>query len=122
MSTNNYPEITELDKESLKKRIIELEATIRHYETILEENDLLDSPKKISTEEYICISEIEKLKIVSDKGALMLEDVKVLDLLVKNLLAIRGKIAPEPKNKKKSGPTPVAELLKIVEKSKIENE
>lgn len=100
--------------EILGKKIIELEAKIQHYESILDANELLDSPKQISNEEYICVSEIDKLKKISDKGILTLEDVKILDLLVKNLLAIRGKAVPVDDKKKKSGPIPVADLLKIV--------
>jgi hypothetical protein len=41
--------------------------------------------------------------------------VKILDLLVKNLLAIRGKPAEEKKDRKK-GAKSVAELLSIVDK------
>ena len=112
----DYPELIEIDNESLKRKLIELEAKVAHYENILEENDLLDTPKTVSKEEYICLKEIEKLKQVSDKGAFTLEDTKVFDLLVKNLLAIRGKAPVEKESKKgKRGPMPVADLLKIVE-------
>ena len=62
----------------------------------------------------MCDYEIHKLKIASDNGILTLEDVKVFDLLVKNLLAIRGKVAPETKGDKKRGVKTVAELLSIV--------
>lgn len=117
----DFPDLKDDELLQLKNKIYELESKIKKYEEILEENDLLDQPKTLSNEELICIAEIDKLKKISDKGALMLEDVKVLDLLVKNLLAIRGKSAPVEEKKKKSGPTPVADLLKIIETSKTKN-
>jgi hypothetical protein len=83
----------------------------------LKENDLLDEVSQVSDTEAICTNEIAKLKVASDNGILTLEDVKILDLLVKNLLAIKGKSVPEEKKGKK-GIKPVAELLSIVEKAK----
>jgi hypothetical protein len=43
----------------------------------------------------------------------MIEDVKILEILVKTLLSVRGK-APEPEKKAKKGAKSVGELLSIV--------
>ena len=111
----DYPELSEIEVADLKKKIFELEAKVKKYEEILEDNDLLEEPKTLSIEELICLNEIDKLKIVSDKGCFTLEDTKIFDLLVKNLLAIRGKAPVKEDNKKKvKGPVQVADLLKIV--------
>lgn len=111
----NFPEIDSLEIERLKKKVAELEIALLKARAILAENDLEDEAPAISDEEVICVSEIHKLRVASDSGILTLEDVKILDLLVKNLLAIRGKGISEEKPKKK-GTKSVAELLSIVQK------
>jgi hypothetical protein len=116
MST--YPELDSLEISKLKKRISELEIELTKAQEVLKENDLLDEVSQVSDTEAICTNEIAKLKVASDNGILTLEDVKILDLLVKNLLAIKGKSVPEEKGKGKKGVKPVAELLSIVEKAK----
>lgn len=110
----SFPEI---EIERLKKRITELEMELAKARSVLEDNDLVEEIPTISNEEAICISEINKLRIASVNGILTLEDVKILDLLVKNLLAIRGKSVTEEKPKKK-GTKSVAELLSIVKEKK----
>lgn len=117
MSINNYPEVSVVETESLKKQIRDLEEQLIRANAILKENDLLDNVSYISDEEVICVNEIKKLRIASDNGILTFEDVKILDLLVKNLLAIRGKPVEEKKSKKKGVKT-VAELLSIVDGNK----
>jgi hypothetical protein len=111
---SNYPELDNLEIERLKKRISELEIELTKARSILEENDLADELPTISDAEAICINEIHKLKIASDNGILTLEDVKILDILVKNLMIARGKAIPEEKGSKKKGAKSVAELLSIV--------
>jgi hypothetical protein len=113
MST--YPEIDSLEIQKLKKRISELEIKLAKAESIIKDNDLDEEASSISDVEAICLAEINKLKVISDKGILSLEDTKVLDLLHKNLLLARGKPAEEKKDKKR-GAKSVAELLSIVEK------
>ena len=114
---NNFPEIDSLEISKLKKRVAELEIELTKAQEVLKDNDLLDEVLKVSDTEAICTNEIAKLKIASDNGILTLEDVKILDLLVKNLLAIKGKTPIEDKSKKK-GPQSVAELLSIVNGTK----
>lgn len=113
MST--YPELDNIEIERLRKKIVELELELSKARSLLQDNDLYESLPTTSDEEVICVNEIHKLRIASDNGILTLEDVKILDLLVKNLLAIRGKPVEEKKDKKK-GAKSVAELLSIVEK------
>lgn len=114
---SNYPELDVLEISKLKKRITELEIELTKAQEVLKDNDLLDEVLKVSDTEAICTNEIAKLKIASDNGILTLEDVKILDLLVKNLLAIKGKSPEESKGKKK-GAKSVGELLSIVERAK----
>ena len=110
-----YPELDSLEIERLKKKVAELEVELAKAHSILRDNDLEEETANISDAEIICVNEIHKLKVASDHGILTLEDVKVLDLLVKNLLAIRGKPVEEKKDKKR-GTKSVAELLSIVGK------
>jgi hypothetical protein len=110
MST--YPELDSLEIERLRKRVAELEIELAKAQEILKENDLLEEVSIISDAEAICANEINKLKIASDNGILTLEDVKILDILHKNLLLARGKPVEEKKDKKR-GAKSVAELLSI---------
>lgn len=114
---NTYPEIDNLEIEKLKKKVAELEIALAKANATLEENDLLEEPT-ISDTEAICINEIHKLKVASDSGILTLEDVKILDLLVKNMMIARGKPVSEEKGNKKKGAKSVAELLSIVSEKK----
>jgi len=111
-----YPELDSLEIERLKKRVAELEIELAKAQEILKENDLLEEVSIISDAEAICANEINKLKIASDNGILTLEDVKILDILHKNLLLARGKPVEEKKDKKR-GAKSVAELLSIVGKN-----
>jgi hypothetical protein len=68
----------------------------------LNENNLLDKVTLESNEEIIAITQIGKLKDLSDKGVpFTIEEVKIYEILVKTLLAIRGKIPVEEKKKGK---------------------
>lgn len=113
MST--YPELDSLEIERLKKKVAELEMELAKARAVLKDNDLEEEAANISEAEAICANEIHKLKVASDNGILTLEDVKVLDILHKNLLLARGRPVEEKKDKKK-GAKSVAELLSIVEK------
>jgi len=110
-----YPELDSLEIERLKKKISELELALAKAQAVLKDNDLEEETASISDAEAICASEIHKLKVASDNGILTLEDVKILDLLHKNLLLARGRPVEEKKDKKK-GAKSVAELLSIVDK------
>ena len=115
MSLDNYPEVAIAEVERLKKKVADLEIELTKARAVIKDNDLEDEVTQVSDAEAICISEIKKLKIASDNGILTLEDIKILDLLHKNLLLARGKPVEEKKDKKK-GKKSVAELLSIVDK------
>ncbi len=112
---NTYPELDSLEIKQLKKKVAELEIELAKAQAILKENDLLENAAQVSDCEAICANEIHKLKVASDNGILTLGDVKVLDILHKNLLLAQGRPVEEKKDKKK-GAKSVAELLSIVEK------
>lgn len=112
MST--YPELDSLEIERLKKKVAELEIELSKARSVLVDNDLMDEVSTISDTEALCTNEIRKLKLASDNGILTLEDVKILDLLHKNLLLAQGRPVEEKKDKKK-GAKSVAELLSIVD-------
>lgn len=103
---------------SLRKKIQELESENQKLKQILIDNDLMDEVKEVSTtlsdEEFICINEIRKIKELSENGFLEEEDVRKMDILYKNLRAIRGQ-APAEKENKKLKKADVKELFKIVE-------
>lgn len=113
MST--YPELDSIEIKQLKKKVAELEIELAKAQSILKENDLIENMSQVSDCEAICTNEIHKLKVASDHGILTLEDVKVLDILHKNLLLAQGRPVDEKKDKKK-GAKSVAELLSIVDK------
>jgi hypothetical protein len=112
---NTYPELDSLEIQKLKKRMAELELELAKAEKILKQHDLLEKTSQVSDTEAICASEIKKLKVASDNGILTLEDIKILDLLHKNLLLAQGRPIEDKKDKKK-GAKSVAELLSIVDK------
>jgi hypothetical protein len=113
---NTYPELDDLEIERLKKKVAELEISLIKANSILEDNDLLEEASTVSDTEALCINEIHKLRVASDNGILTLEDVKILDILHKNLLLSRGKSDAEAVGSKKKGSKTVAELLSIVGK------
>jgi hypothetical protein len=115
MSLDNYPEVASAEVERLKKKVAELEMELAKARSVLKDNDLEEEASSISDAEAICANEIYKLRVASDNGILTLEDVKVLDILHKNLLLARGKPIEEKKDKKR-GTKSVAELLSIVDK------
>lgn len=106
---------------ALKKRIQDLESENAKLKGILKDNDLEDEIKDLSEvlsdEEFICVNEIRKLKELSEKGLFTEQEAKVLDILYKNLRAIRGQ-SPIEKSSKNTKKPNVAELFKIVEGSK----
>jgi hypothetical protein len=109
-------EFPDLELERLKRELLELKTKLEKYEQILKDNDLLESVPITSDAELICSNQISKYKKAVEAGAVLtLEETKILDLLVKNLLLARGKTVPdvkEKKNKKEDKPD-VAKLLQI---------
>lgn len=112
---SKYSDLDNLEIKKLKKQIVELETELSKARQVLKDNELLGDVEEISDTEAICANEIAKLKVASDNGILTFEDVKILDVLHKNLLLAKGKPVEEKKSQKK-GSKSVAELLSIVEK------
>jgi hypothetical protein len=109
----------------LRSEIASLKQQLAEAQTILEENDLAEAkPKVISSEEKICLEQIELLAQLSAKGIpFENNDVKNLEILVKTLLAIRNKVPVVEEGKKKKEPkASVAELLSIVKIGSNTNE
>lgn len=121
MSDNKtpYDEIPDLEIVTLRKRIQELESRLSQAQAVLRENDLLDEKSYVSAEEGICISQIAKYEELDQKNIpFQLEDVKTFEILVKCLLAIRGKSAPV-EAKKKETKVDIQNLLKIAGNKKF---
>lgn len=66
----------------------ELEDKVKHLESMLVNVPNLQA-SKLSSEEIICMEQIHLLKSKSDNRELSLDEIKRLDLLVKNLRLIR---------------------------------
>lgn len=111
-------ELPDLEVLKLRKENAELKLKLEQAHEVLKENGIEEViPKVLSDEEEICIKQISILKQLSDKGLpFAIEDVKNLEILVRTLLAIRGKVPIEDssKNKKKKESHKVADLLAIV--------
>lgn len=112
-----YDDFPDLEVVSLRKQVKELESKLAQAQAVLRENDLLDAKSAIiSDEEVIVTAQIAKLRELSDKNIpFQIEDVKVLEILVKCLLAIRGKTVVEEKPKKKEAKPDVSKLLRIAQ-------
>lgn len=114
-----YDDFPDLEVVSLRKQIKELESKLAQAQAVLRENDLLDAKSHVSDEEHICIAQIAKYKELSDKNIpFEIEDSKNFEILVKCLLAIRGKTIIEAKPKKKEDKVDIAKLLHIAQGGK----
>jgi hypothetical protein len=115
---SDYSQFPDLEVIDLRKRVRELEQQLELARAVLREHDLLDAKAVISDEEAIITKQISKFRELSDKNIpFQNDDFKNLDILVKALLAIRGKAAPpvEKKPKKKEEKADVAKLLRIAQ-------
>ena len=97
----------------LKKRIKELENKLTKYQITLKEIDEDADPNVISDEESICITQIFKLKVMSEERQLSLDEVRQLDILHKNLKLSRGE-SERFKSKSKAGKKSADELANII--------
>lgn len=107
--------------QSLRQRVTQLSKEVDQLKQVIIQNDLGDEIEgfkaPVTDEEYICVNEIAKLKQLSDKGMFTENEAKILDILYKNLRAIRGQ-SPVEKSGKAAKKADVQELFKIVEGSK----
>lgn len=111
VSSSSYDPV--LDQAELLSEISSLEAQIENYKHILKQNGI-ETTGELSDEESICISEIHKLRKLSDTRGLQNDEVKNLDILVKNLRIIRGQSVETSGKKNKLGKKDTKELLSII--------
>ena len=75
--------------ENYNRQIEILKDKNKHLETLLMKKPVQSLITELSSEEKICIEQIDRLERQSAERQLTLEEVKRLDLLVKNLKLIR---------------------------------
>jgi hypothetical protein len=114
---NKFPELDQLELEKLRKEVSQLRSKVESYEQILKDNDLLDAVPTASDVELLCINQLSKYKKATDAGAVLsLEEVKIVDILHKQVLLARGKAVPDEgkkKGKKKEEKQDLGKLLAI---------
>lgn len=104
----------EFEAKALREKIKDLEKEIENYKLLLRENGIeLEGMDKMSDEEYICVTQIAKLKERADTALFDKEDAQILDLLQKNLKMARGEKVHDRFKLKKKKLSP-QELLKVV--------
>ena len=115
MDKQDFPEIDQLELERVKRELAEAKSRIEKYEQILQEHDLLEVVPSVSDSEIICINQIEKYRKACQDGAVLtLEEVKIVEIMIRSLILVRGKSIPEDKKKgKKEEKIDVAKLLQI---------
>lgn len=121
---DDYKTYPDLEIIELRKRVRELEQQLAQAQAVLRENGLEEAKSIVSDEESILIRQIAKFKELSDKNIpFQNDDYKNLDILIKALLAIRGKqIVPVTEKKKKKEEKPdVAKLLAIAGNKKFDD-
>lgn len=120
-------EIPDLEVLRLRQEVLQLRNQLEEAQKILEENGLQEvGPRFVEPSEVVCVTQIDLLKQISDKKIPFTnEDIKNLEILVKTLLAIRGKslVAVDDGKKKKKNESPdIAKLLSIAGAKNFERE
>ena len=100
-----------LELEAFKKENEELTKEVANLKRTLWEYGITEV-SQMSDEEYICVKEIARLRKLSDSFELSENEVKMFDLLNKNLRMIRSNI---DKKQVKGKPVSAKELLKLVD-------
>jgi hypothetical protein len=111
-----FPEIADLEIIGLRQKVRELEAENAKFKQILKDHRLLDGVQAITDAEIIAVSGLLHLKEIQKRGPLQLEDIKIYDLLHKNVLLAQGKKLPEEKEKKKDKQPDIGKLLEMANK------
>lgn len=103
---------TQFTLDALRKKVSELEKENFKLQEIIRDNDLdISDIPDMSDEEYICVSQIARMKEQSDNMAFDQEQAKIFDTLVKDLNLIRGgNKKPKAKSKTKAE---IADLISI---------
>lgn len=108
----------ELEVKALRAEIKKLKSQNKEYEKVLLDNDLGDEigiEKSMTPEEEICVRGIEQILELVKQGVADKNDIQNFDTLHKNLRLIKGH---NDTKAKKSKPSKIGDLLKIVEESK----
>jgi len=112
----DFPELSQLELEKLRKENMELKAKLEKAEAVLRDNDLLEAIPSTSDAELICTSQLAKYQKATAQGAVLsLEEVKIVEIMLRSLQLARGKQVPEEKKgkKKKDEPTDLGKLLQL---------
>lgn len=93
-SKSIIPELEDLASENNKLRLLlrDKEAELAHVKLLLDRLDIANIVKPISDEEEIASIQLQKIKLLSRERALSLEEIKMYDLLVKNLKLAKGEV------------------------------
>lgn len=78
--------------EILLLRLKDAESELAHTKLLLDRLDIANIVKPISDEEEIASIQLQKIKLLSRERALSLEEIKMYDLLVKNLKLAKGEV------------------------------
>lgn len=99
----------------LNERIVELEREVFGLRRILEssELDIEDDDLLMTDAEYICRSQIRKLRELADVDAFTEEEARIFEIIHKNLLRVKG-IDLKDEIKRKNKKIDIDNLISIV--------
>mgnify|MGYP001559843260 CR=1 FL=1 len=89
---NSYVDQLTSENEKMRLHIKDVEAELAHAKMLLDRLDIANIVKPISDEEEIASIQLQKIKLLSRERALSLEEIKMYDLLVKNLKLAKGEV------------------------------
>lgn len=96
----------------LKKELDKVNRELATCKKLLSKYEIDELEDEMSDAEYICVEEIKKLKRLSETQGLSEVEVKMFDILNKNLRIIQGNVQEKLPTKQKE--VDIKELLKIV--------
>lgn len=89
---NSYVDQITTENENLRLHIKNIEAELAHAKLLIDRLDIANIIKPLSDEEEIASIQLQKIKLLSRERALSLEEIKMYDLLVKNLKLAKGEV------------------------------
>ena len=103
----------ELEIKSLREEIKTLKNEMTKMKILMKEADIEVDVSKISDEESICVTQMKRLRDLSENNQLTKDEVQILDILHKNLKLARGEDV-RVKSKGKVGKMSSEELTNII--------
>ncbi len=100
------------ENQQLRLELKEARQELEHVRMLLNKLDIANIVRPLSDEEEIASIQLQKLKTQSRERQLTLEELKMFDLLVKNLRLAQGEVTEIKGNKSMTG-RPKTDLLKI---------